>query len=72
MYVLACVPQWIECRPLNQRVTGWIPNQGTGLHCRPGPQGGAHERQLHINDSLSPYLPLSLKINKIFKKIEMK
>ena len=35
---LAGVAQWIECQPSNQRVTGSIPSQGTGLGCGPGPQ----------------------------------
>ena len=32
------VAQWIEHELVNQRVTSWIPSQGTGLGCRPGPQ----------------------------------
>ena len=28
---LAGVAQWIECQPVNQRVTGSIPSQGTCL-----------------------------------------
>ena len=35
---LAGVAQWIEHQPVNQRVAGWIPSQGTCLGCRPGPQ----------------------------------
>ena len=35
---LASVAQWIECRPVNQRVTGLIPSQGTCLGFQPGPQ----------------------------------
>ena len=35
---LAGVAQWIECRPVNQRVAGSIPSQGTCLGCGPGPQ----------------------------------
>ena len=34
----AGVAQWIECRPVNQRVAGSIPSQGTCLGFRPGPQ----------------------------------
>ena len=34
---LAAVAQWIECWPVNQRVTSSIPNQGTCLGCGPGP-----------------------------------
>ena len=37
---LAGVAQWIECRPVNQRVAGWIPSQGTCLGCGLGPSGG--------------------------------
>ena len=69
---LVGVAQWIECGPANQKVAGSDPNQGTYLGCRPGPLWGIHERQPHIDVSLSlslsPSLPLSLKINKIFKK----
>ena len=36
--VLAGVAQWIERGPVNQKVTGSIPTQGTCLGCRPGPQ----------------------------------
>ena len=47
--------QWTEHR--------FIPSQGTSLGCGLGPQWGAHERQPHVDVSLSPFLPLSLKIN---------
>ena len=46
------VAQWIERCPANQRVVGSIPRQSTCLGCRPGPQWGACERQLHIDVSL--------------------
>ena len=69
---LGGVPQWIECQPANQKVTSLIPNQGTCLGFRPGPQLGACERQLiyvslaHqcFSPCLSPSLSLTLKINK--------
>ena len=61
---LAGVAQWIEGQPANQRIAGSIPNQGTCLGCRLGPQLGPHERQPHIHVSLSPLLPLCLKISK--------
>ena len=35
---LAGVAQWIECWPMNQRVAGSIPSQGTCLVCGSGPQ----------------------------------
>ena len=35
---LAGVAQWIEQRPVNQRVISLIPSQGTCLGCGPGPQ----------------------------------
>ena len=39
---LAGVTQWIEHRPVNQRVAGSTPSQGTGLGCGAGsPVGGA-------------------------------
>ena len=41
---LAGAAQWIECWPMNQRVAGSIPSQGTCLCCGPGPQYGACER----------------------------
>ena len=41
---LAGVAQWIEFQPVNQRVAGSIPSQGTRLGCRPGPQLGVCER----------------------------
>ena len=34
---LAGVPQWTECQPANQKVTGSIPSQGMCLGCGPGP-----------------------------------
>ena len=49
---LAGVAQWIEHQPVNQRITGTIPSQGTCLGCGPGPQYGACERQPHIDVSL--------------------
>ena len=49
--------QWIEREPVNQKVAGLIPSQGTGLGCGPGPQWGAHERQPHIDVSLPLFLP---------------
>ena len=56
MLAPAGVVQWIECQPANQKVTGWIPSQGTCLRCGPGPQEGAHERQPHIDVSLLLFL----------------
>ena len=32
---LAVVAQWTECRPMNQKVTGSIPSQGTCQGCGP-------------------------------------
>ena len=37
-FAMAGVPQWIQCRPVNQRVPGSIPSQGSRLGCGPGPQ----------------------------------
>ena len=51
---LAGMAQWIEHQPVNQRVASSIPNQGTCLGGRPGPQLVACERQPHID------LPLPL------------
>ena len=58
MTSLAAVAQWTECWPVNQRVTGSIPSQGTCLACGPGPQLG-----VCFSPSLSPSLSLPLKIN---------
>ena len=55
--VLAGVAQWIECRPVNQRVDGSIPSQGTCLGCRPGPELGLCEGQPHIDVSIPLFLP---------------
>ena len=57
---------------MNQKVAGLIPSQGTCLGCGPGPQVWVYERQpmdvsltlLCFSPSLSPSLPLSLKLNK--------
>ena len=70
IFTPAGVAQWIERQPANQRLAGSIPSQGMCLGCGPGPQSRAHERQPHIDVSLSlsPSFPLSLKI-KIFKKV---
>ena len=65
------VDQWTECWPENPQVMGSIPSQGMCLDCGPGPQLETCERQLidvfvaHqcFSPSLSPSLPLSLKIN---------
>ena len=53
---LTGMAQWIEHQPVNWKVTGSIPSQGTCLGCRPGPQMGVCERQ-PINISLSPFHP---------------
>ena len=55
---LATVAQWTERQPVNWRVHGSIPGQGTCLGCRPGPQLEVCERQ-PINISLPPFLPPS-------------
>ena len=60
---LAGIAEWIECWPLNRRVTGSIPSQGTWLGCRPGPQLG-HVKGNHLmyllqaDVSLPLFLPL--------------
>ena len=71
-FTLADVAQWIEHRPVNQRVASSIPGQGTCLDYRPGHWVGASERQrmgvsLTLQcccPSFSLSLPLSLKIHK--------
>ena len=54
---LADAAQWIECRPVNKRVAGSIPGQGTCLGCRAHPWFGARERKPHIDVSLLLFLP---------------
>ena len=54
---LAGEAQRIEHRPVNQKVTGSIPSQGTCLGCGPGPQLGEHDRKPHIDVSLPLFLP---------------
>ena len=45
---MAGVAQWIECWPVNQRVTGWISSLGhrPGLWAR-SPVGGVQEANTH-------------------------
>ena len=74
MLALAAVAQWIEHWPANQKVASSTPSQGTCLGCEPGPWLGACKRQpicvslIHrcFSPSPSPFIPLSLKINKIY------
>ena len=37
LIALACVAQWIERWPANEKVSQLIPSQGTCLDCGPGP-----------------------------------
>ena len=37
------VAQWVGSHPANQKVTSWIPGEGTCLGCWPGPQLGVQE-----------------------------
>ena len=59
----ADVDQWIEHQPVNQKVTGSIPSQGTRLDCGPGLQLGALSNQLMLL-SFSFSLPSPLSKNK--------
>ena len=52
---LAGTAQRIEHQPVNRRVTGSIPGQGTCLGCGPGPKLGVCERQL-VDISLPLFL----------------
>ena len=58
LIALAGVAQWIEHQPVNQKVTGSIPSQGTCWCCRSGPQLGACRRQ-PVNVLLPFFFPLS-------------
>ena len=62
---LAGVVQQTEFWPANQKVTGLIPDQDTCLGCRPGMREATDEC---LSSSLSPSLPLFLKISEIYKK----
>ena len=70
---LAGVSQWIEHRPVNQRVTGWIPSQGTCLGCSQVSSKG-HLRGNHtlVFLSLSFSLPSPLSKNKEIKSLKKK
>ena len=66
---LAGVAQWIECQSANQRVASSIPSQGTCMGGRPGPYRRCRRGNYTLLFfPLSLSFPLSLKINKIFKK----
>ena len=55
---LAGVAQWTEHQPVDQRVAGSIPRQGTCLGCGPGPWLGMGEAADRLTSlSLSFYLP---------------
>ena len=63
---VAGVGYWVECQPVNQKITSLIPGQGTCLGCRPGPQLGClwEATSWCFSPSLSLSLPLSLEMNK--------
>ena len=76
-FALAGVAQWIERQPMNQRVTGSIPSQGTCLGCKPGLWWGmvvsGNHTLMFLSLSFSLPSPLSKnKINTIFNKIKNK
>ena len=59
---LAGVAQWMEHRPVHQKVTSSIPSQGTCLGCGPGPHLGRARGNWpvylsHISVSLPLFLP---------------
>ena len=55
---LAGVAQWTEYQPVNQRVTGSIPSQGTCLDCGPGPQQRGTQEATFLSPPFpSPFLP---------------
>ena len=45
LLALSGMAQWIECWPVNPKLTGSIPSQGTRLGFGPGPQLGVCKRQ---------------------------
>ena len=59
---LGGVAQWIECWPVNRKVTGLIPSQGTCLGCGPDSQWGGMQEATdrcfpHTLMFLSLFLP---------------
>ena len=74
LIALAGVAQWIEHRPVNQKVTGSIPSQGTCLGCGLVPQLKACKRQpraLPLAHSMSPtlmFLSLSFSLSSPLSK----
>ena len=59
---LAAVAQWVKCWPVNQKVIGLIPGQGTCLGGWPGSQWGSVRGNQsmylsHISVSLPLFLP---------------
>ena len=72
--------QWVGCCLINGKFAGWVPSPSTCLGCQPGPQLGAHERQLidvsltHWGFSPPFFLPFPLsKYKSIFlNKLKLK
>ena len=52
----AGVAQWIECWPLNPKVTSLIPSQGTCLGCGLGSRLGVCKRQLNLVQEVAGYV----------------
>ena len=66
-FTLADVAQWIEHRPVNQRVASLIPSQGTCLGCGPGQVHRGHVRGNRTLIFLSLSFSLSSPLSKINK-----
>ena len=62
--------EWIvsECWPVNRKVAGLIPGQGTCLGCGLGPWLGACERQPTDVSLINVSLPLFLSLPSSFSK----
>ena len=69
---LAGVAQWIERRLQTKGLPVRFPVRAHAWVAAPGPQWGPHERQPHIDVSLSFSLPSPLSENKLKKKKERK
>ena len=55
----------LECHPVNQRVTSWIPGQGICLDCRFSPWSVPTRQGMGERQPIGVSLPLSPSLSKI-------